>query len=235
MISDRACFALFDELPDVVFFIKDNHGRYTHGNRTLLARLGLKDVASLCGRTAAELFGPQLGAAYLQQDLRVLASGRSVLNELEMHLFPNHRPGWCLTVKHALREGPLVCGIAGISRDLRGPSTQSPVYRRLAATLTYGRAHCTDPLSVQQLAHHAQVSVSQLERHLVALLQLTPSRWLLSLRLDAALRLLDGGDTIADVAASCGFADHSAFTRAFRRHVGLSPSAYRQRLAQVDP
>ena len=230
MLLDSACYALFDELPDVVFFCKDQQGRYTHGNRTLLARLGLKDVCSLHGKTAAELFGPQLGASFLQQDLRVISTGRSVHNELEMHLFPNHQPGWCLTVKHPLRSGPVITGLCGISRDLKGPSTHHPVYRRLAASLNFARSHCTDPLSVQQLAQHAGLSVAQLERHLVGLLQLPPSRRLLSLRLDAALRLLQGADSVAAVAAQCGFADHSAFTRAFRRHVGLSPLAYRQRL-----
>ena len=231
MQSDLACFALFDELPDVVFFCKDSQGRYTHGNRTLRNRLGLREPEQLIGKTAAELFGQQLVANYLQQDLRVIGTGRSVHNELEMHLFPNHRPGWCLTVKHPVRAGPTVTGLVGISRDLRGPATQSPVYQRLAASLAYARAHCADPLSVQQLARHAGLSVAQLERHLLTLVQLTPSRWLLSLRLDAAISQLSGQGTITDVAAHCGFADHSAFTRAFRRHVGLSPSAYRQRLS----
>ena len=34
--------ALFDVLPDVVFFVKDGEGRYTHANLTLVARLGFK-------------------------------------------------------------------------------------------------------------------------------------------------------------------------------------------------
>lgn len=33
---------LFDALPDVVFFIKDSEGRYTHCNLTLVRRLGRK-------------------------------------------------------------------------------------------------------------------------------------------------------------------------------------------------
>lgn len=228
MQFDAACLALFDQLPDVVFFCKDVQGRYTHGNRTLLDRLGLQRLEQLRGRTAIDMFPAPLGAIYWQQDLRVIRTGHSVLNELERHLFPNHQAGWCLTVKHALTDAGHVRGVAGISRDLKSPSAQHPVYQRLAGSLQHARAHCTDPLTVQALARHAGMSVAQLERHMTALLQLTPSRWLLSLRLDAAMRQLEADRPIAHVAADCGFADHSAFTRAFRRHVGLAPSAYRQ-------
>lgn len=34
--------ALFDAVPDVLFFVKDREGRYTHVNQTMLRRLGLK-------------------------------------------------------------------------------------------------------------------------------------------------------------------------------------------------
>ena len=228
MQRQSACDDLFEQLPDVVFFRKDAKGRYTHANRTLLARLGLKRLDELLGRTAAEVFPTQLGSHYLAQDLRVIAGRGSVHNELERHLFPNHRAGWCLTVKHGLSAGGKVHGLVGISRDLRGPSAQHPAYARLSRSLAYAREHCTAPLGVGELAAHAGMSVSQLERHLLALLQITPGRWLLSLRLDHAVRLLETGSTIAQIAQDSGFADHSAFSRAFRRHVGTTPQGWRQ-------
>jgi AraC-like DNA-binding protein len=228
MHLQQACFTLFDQLPDVVFFCKDTHGRYTHGNRTLLARLGLTHIEQLRGSTAADVFPPSLGERYWQQDLRVIRTQRSVVNELERHLFPNHRAGWCLTVKQALSENGKVTGLAGISRDLRSPSAQDPMYQRLASSLAYARAHCADPLRVSALARHAGLSVAQLERHVLGLMQLTPARWLLSLRLDKAVQMLAQDLSISQIAADCGFADHSAFSRAFGRHIGIAPSAYRQ-------
>jgi PAS domain S-box-containing protein len=144
--------ALFDRLPDVVYFSKDAAGKYTHANQTLLQRLGFPDLCTLKGKTAAEVFPAQLGEHYWQQDLQVIRSGASMGDMMERHLFPNGQSGWCLSVKHPIREDGKVCGIVGISRDLKGPSTQNPVYQRLASSLAWGRQHCTDPISVAALA-----------------------------------------------------------------------------------
>ncbi len=219
--------ALFDRLPDVVYFSKDAGGRYTHANQTLLQRLGLPDLRALKGKTAADVFPAQLGEHYWQQDLQVIHSGASMGDLLERHLFPNGQSGWCLSVKHPIREGGKVHGIVGISRDLKGPATHNPVYQRLASSLAWARQHCTDPIGVADLAQHATLSVAQLERHVLALLQLTPSRWLLSLRLEFALGQLASERTVAQVGLDSGFTDHSAFSRAFKRHVGISPRDYR--------
>lgn len=223
----RAHHALFDRLPDVVYFCKDLDGRYTHANQTLLQRLGFSTLRELTGKTAADVFPAQLGVHYWQQDLQVIRSGASMGDLLERHLFPNGEAGWCLSVKHPICEGGQVRGIVGISRDLKGPSTQNPVYQRLASSLAWARQHCTDPVSVADLARHARLSVAQLERHVLALLQLTPSRWLLSLRLEFALGQLGSQRSVAQIGVDSGFTDHSAFSRAFRRHVGVSPSEYR--------
>ncbi len=220
--------ALFDRLPDVVYFCKDTEGRYTHANQTLLQRLGLNSLNQLRGKTAADVFPAQLGGHYLAQDLQVIHSGASMGDLLERHLFPNGRSGWCLSVKHAVRQGGQVCSLVGISRDLKGPSTQNPVYLRLTDTLAWARKHCTDPITVADMAQHAKLSVAQLERHLLALMQLTPSRWLVSLRLEHALSQLTSADSVAQISADSGFTDHSAFSRAFKRHIGISPREYRQ-------
>jgi AraC-like DNA-binding protein len=53
-------------------------------------------------------------------------------------------------------------------------------------------------------------------------------------RISAGSRLLLESDaSIAEIALNCGFADHSAFTRAFRAVTSYSPSEYR-RLTQAE-
>ena len=55
------------------------------------------------------------------------------------------------------------------------------------------------------------------------------AEWVAQLRLEAAAaRLVETDDAIVTVALACGFSEHSALTRAFRRRFGQTPSAWRR-------
>jgi AraC-like DNA-binding protein len=217
---------LFDALPDVVFFVKNREGCYTHVNQTLVRRLGLRRHADVIGRHPGELFPDPLGASYGAQDRRVLA-GRVLENQLEVHLFPDRAPGWCLTCKYPLREGGAVTGVVGISRDLGRPDERHPTYARLMRVVEHLEAHCAEPVRVATLAQIAELSVAQLERHFQRVFQLNPGQMLTKLRIAAAMRMLHGAGSIAAIGQACGYSDQSAFTRRFRRLTGLTPGQYR--------
>lgn len=223
---------LFDSLPDVVFFVKDADGRYTHANLTLVRRLGLKRRDEIIGCTVNALFSPPFGAAFAEQDQRVLAGDR-VEHHLEVHLFPNRAPGWCLTCKEPVLARGSVCGLIGISRDLRRLHRSEPTYDRLQAVLAHLRLHYGERVRVQTLADLAGVSVTQLERHVRRVFHLTPQQLLARYRIDAAMRLLGSTSSIADIGQQCGFTDQSAFTRQFRSMVGTTPRDYRALLASL--
>lgn len=219
--------ALFDALPDVVFFLKDTHGRYTHANLTLVKRLGLPRREDLLGRTPVELFSSPLGSAYAQQDRRALA-GHVIEDQLEIHVFPNREPGWCLTRKTPLRRDGTIVGLIGISRDMIQPDGRHPGYARLRRVLDHMETHYGDAVRMQALADLAGLSLSQLERQFRRVFHLTPQQWLTRLRIDAAMDRLQGTETIADIGMACGFSDQSAFTRQFKAMVGVTPRDYRK-------
>lgn len=225
-ISANELQRLFDALPDVVFFVKDGAGRYTHANVTLLRRLGFKHRHEIIGRTTSALFPPNLGASYAIQDRRVLA-GEAIEHQLELHLFPNRAPGWCLTCKHPLVRDGKIRGLVGISRDLAQPDRGHPTYDRLRRVLDYLKQHYAEVVRVGTLAQLADLSVAQLERHFHRVLQLTPQQWLSKLRIEAAMRMLHGDQSVAAVGLACGFTDQSAFTRQFKAITGTTPRGYR--------
>jgi AraC-like DNA-binding protein len=225
-ISAEEMQTLFDALPDVVFFVKDRTGRYTHANLTLVRRLRLKRRAEVIGRRAAELFPSALGSSYAAQDRRVLA-GESIENQLEVHLLPSRTSGWCLTCKYPYRQRGEVCGVVGISRDLGHPDGRHPTYPRLARVMEHMQAHYAEGVRVGALAALAEVSVAQLERHFRRVFQLTPQQALTKLRIEAAMRLLRGGSSVADIGVACGFTDQSAFARQFKATVGMTPREFR--------
>jgi AraC-like DNA-binding protein len=226
MISADEMQVLFDALPDVVFFVKDNESRYTHLNLTLVQRLGRKHRSEVIGKSTVEVFPLPLGGNYLMQDRRVL-HGEVIENQLEVHLFPNRTPGWCLTFKRPLCHQNEVVGVVGISRDLGQPDSRHSAYERLNRALKYMQAHHGENLRIKTLADLAGVSVAQLERHFRRVFQLTPQQLLTKMRIESAMRLLQDDKSIAAVGQICGFADQSAFARQFKATVGMTPRDFR--------
>ena len=230
---------LFDTLPDVVFFAKDTDGRYTHANQTLLDRLRLTKRSQLVGRRTDELFPGGLGDRYREQDEAVLRGGAEIAGQLELHLYPNRAPGWCLTHKLAWREPApaggrgrdAIVGLVGLSRDLATPglshATPPATYARVARVVERLQRDFAEPLQIGELAREAGLSIAQLERHVTQLYRVTPRQLLARARLDASLALLSGDASIAAIAHACGYTDHSAFARQFRRSTGISPRDWR--------
>ena len=230
---------LFDAVPDVLFFAKDRERRYTHANITIVNRLGLKSRSDVIGKRVEEVYPGGLSGAYARQDQRVL-SGEVIEHQLELQLFTNREPGWCLTCKRPLRVGERIEGLIGISRDLNlGQSgSRSPMYERVHAALAYLNRHYAENVRMRTLMEITGFSLSKLERTFNKVFQMTPQQLLARLRVQMAMHHLGSigsVESIASVSQSCGFADQSAFTRQFKAMVGMVPSEYRAILRSAAP
>ena len=85
---------------------------------------------------------------------------------------------------------------------------------------------------VETVAGWCSLSRPHFSRRLRALTGLWPQTMILGSRIEAAKHLLErDGGSLSEVAYSCGFADQSHLTRAFRRATGLTPGQYRMRRA----
>jgi len=84
--------------------------------------------------------------------------------------------------------------------------------------------------SVEAMAARAHMSPRHFARAFRAEVGLTPARHVELVRIEAARRRLeDTGDSIAAVAADCGFASAEIMRRAFLRALHVSPAEYRRR------
>lgn len=65
---------------------------------------------------------------------------------------------------------------------------------------------------------------------------ITPSDYILKIRISAAKQLLiTKDDSLARIAADCGFSSQSYFNYSFKKQTGLSPLKYRKKmLSQID-
>jgi AraC-like DNA-binding protein len=221
--------ALFDALPDVVFFIKDAVGRYVRVNQTLANRCAGGDKAKLIGKRPEEVYPAALAASYARQDAHVLKTGKPVEHQLELHIYTGSKAGWCLTTKRALRDDKdRIIGVTGISRDLNAPSDKASGFAELASALRHMQKHFTESLRIEDIATKAGLSVYQFEQRVQRLFQMSPLQLLHKLRLDEATRLLRETDqSLADIAINTGWCDQSAFTRHFSRYAGMAPGKFR--------
>jgi len=221
---------LFDALGDVVFFVKDDRTRYVAVNDTLVRRCGMESKAQLLGKTVTDLFPSPLGDRYYEQDRQVLDAGTALRDLLELHLYLQGGPGWCITTKLPLRdEAGAVIGIVGVSEDIRAPEKQDSGYHELARGVNYIQQHIDEPLRLDALAELCGLSTYQFEQRMKKVFQLTAGQFISKTRIDTACRLLrEDQRPIVEIALECGFSDQSAFTRQFKATTGLTPSEYRR-------
>ena len=86
--------------------------------------------------------------------------------------------------------------------------------------------HFAQRLDLDTLCRRAHLSKSTLLRAFVQARGMTPCRYLESLRVSAARRLLEQGVPPTEAALEAGFADQSHLTHAFSRYLGVTPGAY---------
>lgn len=88
-----------------------------------------------------------------------------------------------------------------------------------------------NPLTVTELAEMVGLTSNWFGERFKAATGMTVHDYLARLRIEAARTALEADDhDITSVALAVGFDDPSYFARVFRRHTGITPRAYRQRV-----
>ncbi|MBD5804002.1 HTH-type transcriptional regulator CdhR [Azoarcus sp. Aa7] len=86
-----------------------------------------------------------------------------------------------------------------------------------------------EPLCIEDLARHAEISARQLDRLFKRHIHASPARYYLELRITRARRLLlQTCDPITSIAVACGFTGAPHFSRCYREFFGQSPSQARR-------
>ena len=86
-----------------------------------------------------------------------------------------------------------------------------------------------EEFNLDQLAAQAGLSKFHFHRLFKSAVGVSPSRYLLTLRMDEARRLLrETKKSVVEIALDVGYTNPSHFAQLFRRETGLSPSDYRR-------
>jgi AraC family transcriptional regulator len=95
----------------------------------------------------------------------------------------------------------------------------------------YMQEHLSEGITLARLAGMAGLSQFHFVRSFKQSFGLPPHRYLSSLRMEKATSLLaNPAASVTQIAFNLGFSETSSFTSAFRKHTGLTPTAYRRSL-----
>lgn len=123
-----------------------------------------------------------------------------------------------LVIRHCMKVGLASGGVFAAIQD-----------KRLGAALEAMHLEPWKTWTVSELCARAGVSRTVLAEKFSDLIGMSPIAYLTNLRMQIAARwLLEPGMTIDRVAERCGYESASAFSKAFKRSLGVPPKAYRE-------
>ena len=107
---------------------------------------------------------------------------------------------------------------------------------KLVEAVSLMEANLEEPMSLDEIARHVQLSRRQLERLFQKHLHCVPTRYYLELRLTRARQLLlQTPMTIVDVAFACGFVSAPHFSKCYRDYFGIPPRDERRMRGGPEP
>jgi AraC family L-rhamnose operon regulatory protein RhaS len=103
----------------------------------------------------------------------------------------------------------------------------------LIPAVAYMQAHYVEKITLRELADMVNFSTRHFNRLFQETYRMTPSQYLLRLRIERACKLLEEKIemSVTDIAYECGFNDSNYFARVFRNEYGIAPTAYRDNIA----
>ena len=143
--------------------------------------------------------------------------------ELNMRVYKLLEQRFLLRKKYsrALREGE------GNEKEVKILPADKEFLLRLT-DIIHSRMSDTD-LNSDILAGKVFMSQSQLNRKVKSITGLSTALYILHVRMEQARRILASSETsVGEIAAKCGFEDHSHFTRSFKQLFDITPTQYRK-------
>ncbi|MBD5784686.1 helix-turn-helix domain-containing protein [Cellulosimicrobium terreum] len=225
--------------PELVAALRDAHGRGIRIASLCTGTFVLAAAGLLDGRAATThwMHADDLARRYPQIDVRadvlyvdegdvLTSAGKSAALDLCIHLV--HRDLGAAAASGVARRLVVPAHRGGGQAQFVAPPELPRSTGGIAPTLEWARGRLDQPLTVRDLAGHANLSTRQLARRMLADLQVRPLEWLHQQRIARAQELLERSDaSIEQIATRCGLGTATTLRRHFRRAVGVTPTSYR--------
>ena len=224
---------LFESIPGVSFFIKDNESRLMYMNEKFLPRIGLGSNEELYGKTDFDLFPPRLAEHFRRDDRQVMETKKPMLNILELVFNSQGLPDWYLTNKYPLfNDRNDVIGLVGTVRPYGDGEKKELKWERddeIGRAVNHVRNYFRQEISISDLVDVSGLTHRKLHRGFIELFGIAPMQFITRTRIEAACDdLLTSNKKLSQIAKENGFYDQSSFTQLFRRQMKITPLKYRK-------
>lgn len=223
--------SIFDDLPGFIYFVKDHDLRYVAYNHRLCEIFEAGSPDEILGKRDDDYIPSHIMEDIRKDDLRILETGKSVINRVELVPRGSGFVDWSTTTKKPLfNQDHQICGIIGITRPFDQGTTSLSQNEELGPALEVLHRSYRDNIAITALAATAHLSLSSFLRKFKACFSMTPKEYLRHLRVQEACHLIvQTTQTFAQISHHCGFADQAHFSREFSRIMKEPPKAYRAR------
>ena len=231
---ENAIAALFDDLPMLVFYVKDAEGIFIRCNRRFEEFHGLPPGGAL-GLSDHDLHDAGIAEQYRAEDMEVMKTGTPTPNRTWMVPGAKGILRWWVSRKTPVHDSDGgVCGVAGVMYEISGAAGVTEPFSRIEPALKMIHGDAASPFATAELAAACNYSESQFNRLFRDIMGSSPRRYVLRHRLETAKDLLARTELpLSEVAVQAGFYDASDFGKRFREQEGMTPRAYRLKLREL--
>ena len=220
---------ILDFFPDAGLYIIDAHDRIVAFNHRNCEVNNIVSETHYIGRTCNDIYPTEFAEQYMALVRQVRETGEAVENQVYTHA-SDHSTDFRLASVYPLRDmRGRVIGTATVWRPVASGDNLPDWYGCLKRTVAFIDRNYARPLTLQMLADEAGMSVTHFRRRFADILHITPARYLATIRINAAIRLLTSTNKLlVEIAHDCGFYDQSHFIRTFKRLRRQTPAQYRR-------
>lgn len=229
--------AMMDVLPDVAFYMKDAEGRIMAMNKRNCDNCNIHDELDAVGRRSIDIFPHQLAHDWVSIDNAVLRTGKPILNLTTDHNADRSHDKHVKSIFPVYNGNGRCIGTTCIYYTTRSTQGAPDWHGILKPVADYIQAHYNEDISVDELAAMTRTSPSNFRLQFSRTLGISPGRYITTIRLNAARKLLETTEMlISEIASETGFFDQSHFTKMFKHERGITPGEYRRRhRMQIKP
>lgn len=117
--------------------------------------------------------------------------------------------------------------LSGVNRPASNHENRALSWLQMG--LSYMQIHYAEGITVQRVSEHVGVERTHFTKQFGQTYGVTPMQYLQSLKMNEAKLLLEQtAYTLSEIANSVGYPDLFSFSKAFKKHIGMPPTVYRQ-------